>query len=199
MRENEYNKTPPRFSIVIFSPKWTKVGGGGGGGGKVYAFPRTRVSTTELCVSLLPSPPRLHARSQRARRVEAHFDPPPEESFFLPAGIFPRRFRCLLSRANHHSSHETRTHPFPFAVRRRKTCYSQMLPANSLKTRPTKAFNPFACNRSSTQREREREREIYLFSPLRLFKTSFRFRFGKFVKNEKNANFFRWNFDGETW
>lgn len=123
----------------------------------MYAFPRTRVSTTELCVSLLPSPPRLHARSQRARRVEAHFDPPPEESFFLPAGIFPRRFRCLLSRANHHSSHETRTHPFPFAVRRRKTCYSQMLPANSLKTRPTKAFNPFACNRSSTQRERERE------------------------------------------
>lgn len=146
MRENEYNKTPPRFSIVIFSPKWTKVGGGGGGG-KVYAFRRPSFA--------FPSPPRLHARSQRARRVEAHFDPPPEESFFLPAGIFPRRFRCLLSRANHHSSHETRTHPFPFAVRRRKTCYSQMLPANSLKTRPTKAFNPFACNRSSTQRERE--------------------------------------------
>lgn len=56
-------------------------------------------------------------------RNELHFDPPQKKVFFA-AGIFPRRFRCLLSRANREVTRHQHRLVLPF-VRPRKTRYLQ--------------------------------------------------------------------------
>lgn len=89
------------------------------------------MSTTKLWVSS-PSPPRLHARSQRGTlwsSTEESFSPCWHFSSLLPVFIITREPR----------SHETRQHPgLPFRSSPWNVLFA-MLPGNSLKTRPTKA------------------------------------------------------------
>lgn len=106
-----------------------------------FTFPRTcRRPSFEF-----PPPP---LRDCTLVRNEAHFDPP-QKKVFLPAGIFPPCFRCLLSRANHEVTRRANTPAFPF-VRHRETCYSQCCREIRWKPGQRKRVQPFRARNRDT-------------------------------------------------
>lgn len=139
------NKTLPRFLYLFFAEM-----------GKVceicvlpgFTFPRTcRRPSFEFSPPLLPSPPRLHARSQRATLWSSST----QESFF-PCWHFSSLLPVFII-TREPPSHETRQHPaLPFRSSPWNALFA-MLPGNSLKTLSRANFHqPFF----NAERKRER-------------------------------------------